>query len=152
MKKEMSYQKELEKIMQEEVQGKRLLLHSCCAPCSSYVLEYLSSFFAITVFYDNSNITDIAEYEKRVEEQKHFIIEFNERAKPIFPVLFIEGKYKPEEFLLMAKGLESCKEGGKRCELCYRLRLENTAKQAKKVATITLRQHLRLAHLRTQVN
>ncbi len=134
MKKVQSYQKELEKIMREEEQGKRLLLHSCCAPCSSYVLDYLSSFFAITVFYDNSNITDLVEYGKRVDEQKRFVTEFNERANPLFPVMFIEGNYKPEEFFLLAKGFESCKEGGLRCELCYRLRLENTAKHAKKDA------------------
>ena len=77
---EMNYQLELEKIMNNpQNRGKKLLLHSCCAPCSSYVLVYLSTFFDITVFYYNPNISDAAEYEKRVQEQKRFIASFHEK-------------------------------------------------------------------------
>jgi len=104
----------------------RLLLHSCCAPCSSYVLEYLSQYFAITVLYYNPNIFPEEEYRKRVEEQKKLIA-----ALPVkHPVSFVEGRYQPEEFFAVAKGLEDVPEGGERCRKCFRLRLEETAKLA----------------------
>lgn len=127
-----NYQKLLEKVIQKETQTdaspKRLLLHSCCAPCSSYVLEYLSEYFEITVFYYNPNIAPEEEYRMRVEEQKKLI-----RQMPFrHPVHLIEGTYDPERFYRMAKGLEKVPEGGERCFGCFRLRLEETAKEAKK--------------------
>ena len=130
----MNYQLELDKLI-KELQKKqtdaayyvpRLLLHSCCAPCSSYVLEYLSQYFEITVLYYNPNIFPEEEYRKRVEEQKKLIA-----ALPVkHPVSFVEGRYQPEEFFAVAKGLEDVPEGGERCRKCFRLRLEETAKLA----------------------
>lgn len=125
-----NYQKELEKIIernQNESRVPRLLLHSCCAPCSSYVLEYLSRYFAITVFYYNPNISPREEYEKRVEEQRRLI----ERLPVEHPITFLAGEYEPDRFYEMAKGLEKEPEGGKRCFGCYRLRLTEAAKLAK---------------------
>ena len=107
----------------------RLLLHSCCAPCSSYCIEYLSRYFYVTVFYYNPNITEDSEYVKRVEEEKRFIKEFPAVNK----VEFIEGDYEPERFFEIAKGYEQCKEGAERCFRCYKLRLERTAKLAKEL-------------------
>ncbi len=127
-----NYQKELDKII-EQIKGQEiptLFLHSCCAPCSSYVLEYLSPYFQITVFYYNPNITASPEYFKRVEEQKRLISLLNQREGH-YPISVIEGDYRPEYFLEMAKGLEDCLEGGERCFGCYRLRLEETAKLAR---------------------
>ncbi len=126
-----NYQKEMEKII-EKMLGKRqsLLLHSCCAPCSSAVLEKLQEIFDITVYFYNPNISDMEEYEKRVEEQKRLIQAFNEK-KTMFPIKMMEGEYNQEEFFTMAKGLEKCPEGGERCFRCFRLRLEQTAKRAK---------------------
>lgn len=103
-----------------------LLLHSCCAPCSSYVLEYLSEYFDITILYYNPNISPEREFTKRVNEMRRLISEMPLKR----PVRFIEGKYDSERFYDMAKGLESLKEGGERCFKCYRLRLEETAKAA----------------------
>lgn len=127
-----NYAKELEQILdKEETKGKHLFLHSCCAPCSSYVLEYLRSFFQITVFYFNPNITMEPEYRKRVEEQKRLIQAFN--AQNIgYPIHIMEGDYVPERFFEMAHGYEQCKEGGERCFRCYELRLRETAIQAKR--------------------
>ena len=105
-----------------------LLLHSCCAPCSSYVLEYLSEYFDITIFYYNPNISPEEEFYKRVSEQKRLINEMPLKRK----VKFIEGIYDCEKFYSIAKGLENLKEGGERCFKCYRLRLEETAKTAQK--------------------
>lgn len=125
-----NYQKELETCiakLQEENRVPRLFLHSCCAPCSSYVLEYLSRYFEITVFYYNPNISPREEYEKRVEEMRRLIREM----KFDHPVSFLEGEYRPEVFFEMAKGLEDLPEGQERCFRCYRLRLEETARLAK---------------------
>ncbi len=104
-----------------------LLLHSCCAPCSSYVLEYLTNYFSITIFYYNPNISPKEEFEKRVIEQKRLLSELNVKNK----ISFIEGIYDSERFFEMSKGLESLQEGGERCFKCYKLRLEETAKLAK---------------------
>lgn len=125
-----NYQKELEKIIEENRRSNkipRLFLHSCCAPCSSYVLEYLSHFFSITVFYYNPNISPKEEYEHRVEEIRRLIGEM----EFVHPVKFVEGRYEPKEFFDMAKGLEDVPEGGERCFRCYRLRMEEAAKLAK---------------------
>lgn len=117
--------KELEKLTAE---GRipSLLLHSCCAPCSSYTLEYLSQHFEMTVFYYNPNIYPEEEYLRRVEEQKRFIAEF----PAAHPIKLIIGSYDPREFFGAVKGLEHVPEGGERCFECYRLRLEKTARLA----------------------
>lgn len=126
-----NYQKELENILEKESSGKSLLLHSCCAPCSSYVLIYLRHFFRITVFYYNPNITFSEEYEKRVTEQKRLIAALNAETDGGFPIEILEGCYEPERFLEVSKGLEKCPEGGERCHKCFELRLSESAKQAK---------------------
>jgi hypothetical protein len=127
------FQKELDKLIENmensgEV-GKTLLIHSCCAPCSSYCMEYLRQYFNITVFYYNPNISYQEEYRKRVEEQKRLIEAFN-RLETGFPINVIEGDYEPDKFYEIAKGLEDCKEGGERCFKCYELRLRKTAELA----------------------
>lgn len=127
-----NYQKEMEKILSlHEKNGEipTLLLHSCCAPCSSYCLSYLSHYFKITVFYYNPNISEAEEYQKRVEEQKRLIEEMPVK----YPVTFLEGTYEPQRFFQMAKGLEKIPEGGERCTKCYRLRLEEAGKVAKEL-------------------
>ncbi|MBD5529922.1 MAG: epoxyqueuosine reductase QueH [Lachnospiraceae bacterium] len=125
-----NYQRELDNILREIPRGeKRLFLHSCCAPCSSYVLEYLSVYFLITVFYYNPNISPQEEYRHRMAEQKH-LIECLNRERGRYPIQVLEGEYEPERFFEMARGLENCPEGGERCEGCFRLRLEETARQA----------------------
>ncbi|MGN0298432.1 MAG: epoxyqueuosine reductase QueH [Lachnospiraceae bacterium] len=126
----INYQKCLEKTIEQEQKAQRvptLFLHSCCAPCSSYVLEYLSQYFRITVFYYNPNITEKEEYKKRVEEINRLVHEM----QGVYPIQLIEGNYEPERFFQMAKGLENEPEGGERCFGCYRLRLEESAKWAK---------------------
>ena len=122
-----NYQKELERVLESVEPGeKRLLLHSCCAPCSSSVLEYLSRYFRITVLFYDPNIWPEEEYLKRLEEEKRFIREKEFR----FPVDIVETKYDPESFFEMAKGLEDCPERGERCLKCYRMRLRETAEYA----------------------
>lgn len=101
----------------------RLLLHSCCAPCSSYVLEYLSRHFAITVFYYDPNISPAEEFYRRSAEQQRLICEMPLSS----PVEFVEGRYEPERFFAIAAGHETDPEGGARCLACYRLRLTETA-------------------------
>lgn len=126
----MNYQKELDKLLaklEKEERIPTLLLHSCCAPCSSYVLEYLSKYFKITVFYYNPNIYPESEYTKRILEQQMLIDDMETR----FPVSFLAGNYEKEKFYKMAEGLEYVKEGGERCFKCYALRLEEAAKVAK---------------------
>ncbi len=104
-----------------------LLLHSCCAPCSSYVLEYLSRYFAITVLYYNPNISPADEFNRRAEEQKRLLSEM-----PLHnPARLIVGNYEPAAYATLAKGREHEPEGGERCFACYRLRLEETARLAK---------------------
>lgn len=124
-----NYQKELEMIIAaitKESRVPRLLLHSCCAPCSSYVLEYLSQYFQITVFYYNPNITPQSEYEKRTKELQRLI----EELPTVHPITLEIGAYEPTVFFDATKGLELEAEGGERCFRCYRLRLEAAAKMA----------------------
>lgn len=103
-----------------------LLLHSCCAPCSSYVLEYLSRYFRITVLYYNPNISPRAEFERRLQEQQRLI----EEMPLARPVELMAGEYTPERFAAIARGHETDPEGGERCRACFRLRLEETARIA----------------------
>lgn len=106
-----------------------LFLHSCCAPCSSYVLEYLSDFFKITVFYYNPNIYPDDEYYHRVKEQQEFIKNFPAKNE----ISFVEGDFEKDRFYDMAKNLEAVREGGERCFKCYELRLRKTAERAKEL-------------------
>lgn len=123
-----NYQRQLETILDNTTNmGKRLFLHCCCAPCSSYVLEYLSNYFAVTVFFYNPNITESDEYHKRVEEQKRLIDAYNREKKGKYPISFIEGRYEPEVFLQAVKGHEEDPEGGERCGICFALRLREAA-------------------------
>ncbi len=127
----MNYQVELEKKLKalvEQAQVPRLLLHSCCAPCSSYVLEYLSQYFYITVFYYNPNIYPEEEYHMRAKEQQRFIECFQSK----YPISFCEGRFDPKEFYDTVKGLEHIQEGGERCFACYELRLREAGQYAKK--------------------
>jgi len=103
-----------------------LLLHACCAPCSSYVLEYLTQYFSITLFFCNPNITDPAEYQKRLAELRRFCAE----APFCRDVTVVEDSISSEAFLRAAAGLEDAPEGGSRCERCFRLRLERAAAYA----------------------
>ena len=122
----INYQIELDKIiddLQKENRVPALLLHSCCAPCSSYCLSYLADYFKITIFYYNPNISPAEEYQKRVEEQKRLISELPVKNK----VSFAEGKYEPEKFFEMAKGLQNIPEGGERCFKCYEMRQREEA-------------------------
>ena len=126
----INYQKKLDQIldvMREEGRVPRLLLHSCCAPCSSYVLEYLSEYFSVTVFYYNPNIFPAEEYEKRVKEQEALILRLPAKHR----ISFLEGPYEQERFYEMAKGLELEPEGGERCFRCYHLRLLEAAQMAR---------------------
>lgn len=140
-----NYQKELETILSEQEGRKNrpsLLIHSCCAPCSSYVLEYLSGHFDIAVFYYNPNIAPKTEYFKRLDEQMRLIGILNadkaEKNNPGVPangtspdeILLISGDYDQDEFLKRISGLENEPEGGMRCSECYRMRLERTAQKA----------------------
>ncbi|MCF0207854.1 MAG: epoxyqueuosine reductase QueH [Bacteroidaceae bacterium] len=130
-----NYQKELDKLLEslttERVgeglkEPPTLLLHSCCAPCSSYTLEYLSQFFRITVLYFNPNIMRREEYEKRVKEQERLIKEMG-----VDNVTLLAGRYEPREFVEAVKGMEQEPEGGKRCWVCYELRIREAAILAK---------------------
>jgi len=135
----INYQLELEKVLKGlPDHHRRLFLHSCCAPCSSYCLEYLRSFFEVTVFYYNPNISMPEEYRHRVEEQKRLIGELNAQIRMAAEqqavpnkISFVEGPYEPERFYEIAKGMESCPEGGERCFACYELRLREAAQMAK---------------------
>jgi predicted adenine nucleotide alpha hydrolase (AANH) superfamily ATPase len=140
-----NYSKELDErinAFQKDGIYPKLLLHACCAPCSSYCLEFLRQYFDVTVFFFNPNITDGEEYRKRVIEEKRLIEEYNkqvelqdfegmhsdERARKIE---IIEGDYDPKVFYEAARGYETCKEGGERCRKCFELRLGETARVAK---------------------
>lgn len=125
-----NYQKEMEKIIEQcrnREQVPTLLLHSCCAPCSSAVLERLSEEFQITVLYYNPNIAPREEYEERVKEQERLIKEFPAK----YPITFFAGEYDTALFYQAVKGMEQLPEGGERCFVCYELRLRETAKLAK---------------------
>ena len=122
-------QKELDALLEKLPKDKppRLLLHACCAPCSSYVLEYLSQYFFITLLFYNPNISPQTEYEKRYAELLSLVKEQPHR----FPVSVVPCGYDPESFFSAVHGLESLPEGGARCAVCYRMRLEAAARAAK---------------------
>lgn len=122
-----NYQRRLDELINNLSGTPRLLLHCCCAPCSSYVLEYLSRFFEITCLFYNPNISPAEEYEKRAEELRRLISEQPHKN----PESIIVEKYNPQDFFAAVKGYEHIKEGGERCFRCYRLRLEMAAKYAK---------------------
>ena len=124
-----NYAKELERLIQKlQQEGKvpRLLLHACCAPCSSAVLEYLSQYFAITLLYYNPNIAPLEEYQKREAELRRLV----SQMKFTHPVALLPCQYDGQAFVQAARGLEGEPEGGKRCEACFRLRLRYTAQEA----------------------
>ena len=159
-----NYSRELDRIVEENRAVGRvptLLLHACCAPCSSACLERLREDFLVTVYYYNPNITEAPEYEKRKAEEKRLIEEYNRQVrnqdfvfhKPLpqgsvktgapgpysmystsraHRIEILEAPYDPESFLAMAKGLENVPEGGERCFGCYALRLRRTADAARK--------------------
>lgn len=118
---------ELEKListLKKDGKSPSLLLHACCAPCSSYCLEYLSGVFDVTLFYYNPNITDEKEYELRLNELRRLAREFDVRV--------IDGEYDGKVFFEYSKGLEQEPERGKRCEKCFTLRLQKTKEVAGK--------------------
>lgn len=123
-----NWQRKLDKTIEGLEGRKSLLLHACCAPCSSYVLEYLTEFFDISLLYYNPNIFPESEYLKRVEQVKKLLSEMPLKSS----VRLVEGRYDPKEFFELSKGLETVPEGGERCLKCYRLRLEEAAREAKK--------------------
>lgn len=117
-------------LMENEIKSLKgvptLLLHACCAPCSSACLERLGDYFKITIFYYNPNITSKTEYLKRLNEIKRFIKEF----KVKYPIEILDAKYDPESFIKMTKGMEDMPEKSERCYLCYEMRLKETLKAA----------------------
>lgn len=125
MENKINYQLELDKII-KSLDGKkpRLLLHACCAPCSSYCLEYLKEYFDITLFFYNPNISSREEFDKRYNELKRLVKEMNSDIDIICP------GYATQEFLQKVKGYENCPEGGDRCGICYALRLKRACEYA----------------------
>lgn len=125
----VNYQKELEKIIASnkcrDIKP-TLLLQACCAPCSSYCLEYLHEFFDITVLFYNPNIYPESEYAERERELIRLIDELG-----FDDIKVMKTTFNPDEFYSAVKGYENCSEGGERCKICYRLRLEKTANLAK---------------------
>ncbi len=142
----MNYDKLMEEQISNIKEGTKLLLHACCAPCSSAVLERIANHFKITIFYYNPNITSKEEYDKRIEEIKKLI----SIVKPKYKIDLIEGNYDKEKFLEISKGLENEPERGRRCYKCYNLRLEETARIAEELnypyfcTTLTLSPHKRV--------
>lgn len=129
MENRINYQRELEEIIQKNCIGEKrpsVMLHSCCGPCSSYVLEYLTQYFDVLLYFYNPNIHPEEEYAKRLKTQKQVIdsMGFGDRVR------LIEGDYFTEEFFDAVRGLEDQQEGGKRCEKCIKLRMNRTAEAA----------------------
>ena len=127
----MNYQQTMDKLLEEITKNNivpTLLLHSCCAPCSSYVISYLANYFHIIILYYNPNISPFEEYEKRKNEQKRFIKEYPTK----YPVEFLDCDYDNEKYEEVIKGLEHEPERGRRCTKCFNLRLDYTAKICKK--------------------
>lgn len=134
MENKRNFQRELDMIIKKhEENGEKptLLLHSCCGPCSSYVLEYLTKYFKIKLFFYNPNIQPDKEYEKRLLAQKEVLDKMN-----FSDVELIEGEYIPDDFFKAVKGLENEPEGGKRCEVCIKMRMKKAAEEAIKQNTM----------------
>lgn len=128
----INYQKRLDEIISSNCKNgvvPKLLLHACCAPCSSYCLEYLSQYFEISVLYYNPNISIKEEYEYRLSEEKRLISSMDFKND----VRIIDCDYNTKDFFNAVKGLENEPEGGRRCEECFKLRLEATAAEAKRL-------------------
>ncbi len=143
----VNYQRELDRVLEQLAaagggdKAPRLLLHSCCGPCSSYVMEYLREYFRLTVFYYNPNITEEAEYRKRLEEEKRLIRAYNEQVRTgnfagmhsterAGTIDILEAPYDPQVWREAVRGMEDLPEGGARCAVCFRLRLLKTAREA----------------------
>ncbi|MBE6747086.1 MAG: epoxyqueuosine reductase QueH [Ruminococcaceae bacterium] len=125
-----NYQKELDRIIKENSKAGKvptLLLHACCAPCSSYCLEYLAEYFSITVFFYNPNLYPADEYDKRADEVRRLISLLQVKN----PVKLIVADFDDKEFYAKVRGMEKLPEGGERCRKCFELRLEKTAEIAK---------------------
>lgn len=122
----MNYDLKMQEQMKTIKEGTELLLHACCAPCSSACLERVANHFKVTIFFYNPNITDEVEYNKRIKELEKFISLF----KTKYPIKLIDGKYDPKKFFEISKGLEDEPERGKRCFKCYKLRIDETARIA----------------------
>lgn len=125
-----NYQKELDSLIKGQIETQKvptLLLHCCCAPCSSYVLEYLTQFFRISVYFYNPNIYPVSEYKHRVDEIKRLVAEL----PALHSVEVIEGDFDTQNYYAVVKGHEKDPEGGDRCALCFNMRLESAAKLAK---------------------
>ncbi len=134
MENKRNFQRELDLIIkkhQDKKEKPSLLLHSCCGPCSSYVLEYLTKYFNVKLYFYNPNIQPLDEYKKRLSAQKNVLekMGFSE-------VQLIEGEYIPDDFFKVVKGLENEPEGGKRCELCIKMRMEKALEEATKQNTM----------------
>ncbi len=123
--KKIDYNALMEQTIKNFPKKKTILLHSCCGPCSTAVIERLKDYFEITIFYYNPNIEPQEEYIKRKEEQKRYLKECG------YAIQFLDCDYDHESFIKMAKGLEHEKEGGARCHKCYYLRLKKTFEVAK---------------------
>ena len=121
----MNSQKILDEIISNLTNKPKVLLHACCAPCSSYVIEYLSKYFEITILYYNPNIYPQEEYDRRLNELKKFVPEFNNNIR------VVEKTYEPDEYYKAIKGLENLGEKSKRCYACYKLRMKESALYAR---------------------
>lgn len=128
MKPKINYQKKLEELVSTFTSKPKLLLHSCCGPCSTEVIDFLKDYFEITIFYYNPNIEPVEEYLHRKKEQIRFLKEYKDAQ-----VAFIDCDYDNSSFKEIAKGLEHEKEGGARCNKCFYLRMHETAKKAKEL-------------------
>lgn len=147
----VNYQKQLDKIISEECASRvpSVIMHACCAPCSSYVIEYLAKYFNLTMFFYNPNIDNASEYDKRAAELKKLV-----KQMPLpREVKVIEEKYCSEEFYSQISGLEDEPERGRRCDKCFHLRLMKTAQLAKKLkadyfcTTLTISPHKDAANI-----
>jgi len=139
-----NYRRELDRIIEKNAGVRqKVLLHSCCGPCSSSVLEYLTQYFDVTLLWYNPNLFPREEFERRLATQRELIEKLNLSDK----VRLVETDWRSEEYFQAAKGLENEPEGGKRCTECFRLRLIECARQAKELGcdyfctTLTVSRH-----------
>lgn len=145
----MNYQLQLDQLIatwQRDGVRPHLLLHVCCAPCSSYCMEYLAKYCRLTVYYYNPNITIAEEYRHRADEVRRLIAEINNPE-----ISFLEGSYQPKQWLEAVHGLEFEPEGGKRCEVCFRLRLEDAARKAEEIGADYFTTSLTISPLKNAV-